>query len=261
MRKKRGGKRAAERSRRARNARESISMTLEGYRAVIAVVVVFTLISYGVHLAVESNPPLAQLLSLSRDSPWGVLTSLFLHVEAEHLLSNLEALFAVSIIFCAVIHVYPLKMRKMWSSVFAALFFVSGAGSNAVEYLILLMGRNVRSWGGSGMVYGARGVLMVAAIASVPDQVARIAGKRTASGRRSSPLTELAKRLLSAFSLVLVAFLLWGLFTDMGGFFGEGPNIDLTSHVLGFLIGMAGATGFFIRAPRQRNRSGSSRPR
>ena len=228
-----------------------LSRYLAGFRSVSIAFTLFSLLNLALFLLISLHPPLLEVLWLSVDRPWGILTSAFTHEDLGHLVSNLEGFVLAIGLFVMVSRVNPVRVRKRWSRAFLWLVFVAGFAANAVEYPLLLWGPNFNSWGASGIVYAALGVLLTASLRSFPAHVRAIAKehRRWASKRRKWRLFKFDWRFLAILPAlvcfaVIISFLLI-IFTDPGGFLGAGPGVDVWAHGVGFLFGFLGAMALF----------------
>ncbi|MEM2877937.1 MAG: rhomboid family intramembrane serine protease [Candidatus Hadarchaeales archaeon] len=212
------------------------------YLPLILLVICFSAVAIPVYAAVSAERSLAGWLWLSSERPWGVVTSVVLHVDAPHLINNMTGLLMVTVIFGGVIQIYPSPVRRRWCVAFAILATAAAFIINAVEYLVILSGYGLRTWGASGMVYGATGVLLAAALKSMPAQVTRMVRKWRSGGGKRVLTADIAERMLSGISVVLVFIFLFSIFFDPDGFFGAGPGVNLFAHEMGFLTGFLSAT-------------------
>jgi len=218
------------------NLDKMLSKRIGGYRPLLSVTVGFIAINSIIYILVSLWPSLVDLLCLSSTTPWGIVTSIILHADLNHLLNNLRVFLVVAILLWGVLYVYPPQTRRKWCTAFMLIVAASGVGANVVKYLLLTIGRGLRSWGASGIVYGGMGVLLAVAVSSLDRQIARIKRKRLIA-RKKHALGDITEKCLSLTSILVVAVMLSGIFFDAGGFFGTSAGVDVFSHEMGFLIG------------------------
>jgi membrane associated rhomboid family serine protease len=216
----------------------------------------------------QEEPGLLGWLWLSADRPWGIVTSNFANYSPEgpsytHLTGNLESFTLVAVFFVVVCLELKIQDRRRWSRVFFWLLFLSGIIGSAIEYPLLVSSGDF-SWGASGMVYGALGVLLAACIRSFPVQMRALSKehRRWARRRKKWKLFRFDRKSLhtlpNLLSLaILMAFIVL-ILTDPAGFLSVAPGVDVTAHGLGFLLGFLPAMVLLkptIRPTRKRTHS------
>lgn len=232
----------------------NFSRRFAGFRSVGIAFTIFTLLNIAVFCMILLWPPVSQeepgllgWLWLSTDRPWGIITSNFANFSPQgpsylHLVGNLEGLMTTAGFFVIVCSVLKVRDRNRWSRVFFWLVFLSGIIGSAIEYPMLVISGE-RSWGASGMVYGALGVLLAACIRSLPAQMSALAKEHRSRRRRRRKwkLFGFDRRSLrtlpSLLSLALLLAFLVLILTDPAGFLSVAPGVDVTAHGLGFLLG------------------------
>ncbi|KUO39118.1 MAG: hypothetical protein AVW05_02215 [Hadesarchaea archaeon DG-33] len=223
---------------------------LVGFKSVGLAFIIFSLVNLAIFGLVALHPPLLEGLWLSADRPWGILTSAFTHADLPHLASNLEGFTLAALLFIPVSFAYPTRVRRRWSRIFFWLVFLAGIGANVIEYPLTLVGPDFNSWGASGIVYGALGVLFAACLQSLPVHLKTLSKERRRSRRRKKwrPF-RFDRRFMKTFpALVTFSLLLsffWLIFTDPRVFLSAGPGIDVFAHGFGFLGGFGGAMVLF----------------
>lgn len=63
---------------------ERLSRRLSGFRNVGLAFTLFSLLNLALYLLVSLYPPLLEVLWLSADRPWGIVTSAFVHRDLGH---------------------------------------------------------------------------------------------------------------------------------------------------------------------------------
>jgi membrane associated rhomboid family serine protease len=224
---------------------------LVGFRNLGQAFIVFSLLNLAIFTLISLHPPLLRDLWLSDDRPWGILTSVFTHADPDHIVSNLLGFVLASGLFAVVSAVNSVEGRRRWSRVFLWLVFLSGFVANVIQYPWLLWHPDFNSWGASGIVYGAFGVLLAASLRSVPAHLHVIARehRRWTGKRRRRRLFKFDRGSLATLPglvcLAVVTSFLLSIFTNPGEFLGVGPGVNVLAHGLGFLIGFLGATALF----------------
>jgi len=152
-----------------------------------------------------------------------------------------------ALLFIPVSSAYTVRVRRRWSRIFLWLVFLAGIGANVIEYPLTLVGSDFNSWGASGIVYGALGVLFAACIRSLPAHINTLSKERRRTLRRKKKLFD--RRFLKTFPALLTFSLLfsffWLIFTDPEKFLSAGPGVDVLAHGFGFLGGFGGAMVLF----------------
>ncbi len=237
-----------------------------GFRPVGLAFALFSLLNLALFLLISLHPPLLEGLWLSTDRPWGILTSMFVHWELDHLASNLIFFTIWSALFVTVNLLSDTKARKRWSRFFLWAVFLAGIAANAIEFGAWgLTGVSYNSWGASGVVYAAMGVLLASALYNLPSNLTAL---RTAVAKRRRKSRKIQRRLkldlkfekiflVTMVSVGVVIVFLSQLVQDPGAFFSAGPGVDVLAHELGFLLGFLPAMilfhiHFFKRGTRRK---------
>lgn len=243
------------------NSKENISRHLAGFRPIGTAFTLFSLLNLAVFALIYIWPGLLEGLWLSADRPWGILISAFTHADLGHLAGNLEGFVLAAGLFVGVTAIHRPPIRRRMSRAFLWLVFISGFAANALEYpLHLAYGPGFHSWGASGVVYGALGVLLAVSLRSLPAHFRAIARehRRWAGRRRCRALFKFDRRSLRTFPdllcLAVVTTFLLMIFTDTGGFLSAGPGVDVIAHGLGFLFGFLGSMVLFQARPFGKHR-------
>ncbi|MFH1821523.1 MAG: rhomboid family intramembrane serine protease [Methanobacteriota archaeon] len=225
---------------------------LAGFRSVGIALIVFLATNILVFLVLSVRPDLVEWLRLSADRPWGIVTSAFTHVDFYHIANNVEGFILAALLFLSINLSSRRAVRRRVSRQFLLLVFVAGIGANLLEYPLALASPWDASWGASGIVYGALGIALSAAVQTIPTHVKFIAKERrrwVGKPRRWGVL-RFDRRSLRTFpsylSLSLVASILIMLVFDAGGFLNVAPNVDVFAHGVGFLLGFIGFTALHL---------------
>jgi len=117
------------------------------------VVLILSVTIYGVSLI---NPWLSDIFVASSRTPWGIITSLFTHLELQHLTSNLTALFVYFVIFVTSNILLSMEEIERRVRFFLLTIFIMAIMSNLV-WIILRPDTNTT--GASGLVFASEGVV------------------------------------------------------------------------------------------------------
>ncbi len=228
--------------------RLGIYIRLAGFRQMGIALIIFLAINFAVFISVLLCPALVEWLWLSADRPWGILTSAFTHAELSHLVSNLHGFVFAAILFIMVNMIDRRKIRRRKSKAFFIIAFFAGIGANILEYPLALASPGDYSWGASGVVYGAFGVLMASAVLTFPAHLKIISKDRWRMAKRRKSRKWLLydrkslRALSSVFSVALLISFLFLIIFDTGTFLSVGPGVDVFAHALGFFLGFLGFT-------------------
>ena len=119
------------------------------YSAVlIASVIVFVISQF--------NSNIDTILSASRATPWGIITSIFAHSSISHLALNMGSLFLFIFLFAFCNSTFPLQTKRRIENFFLVSVFVFAVISNILWIWVF----NSGSIGASGLVYAVEGVLV-----------------------------------------------------------------------------------------------------
>lgn len=130
---------------------------LRNFKAVFLVYLLVLILSMIAYASTVKLPSLSDTLLASSQTPWGVITSIFTHLESQHLIVNMVA-FLVFLILFAIINILFAQEERMRRERFLLLnIFVSAILSNLL-WIILVP--NVNATGASGLVYASEGVIL-----------------------------------------------------------------------------------------------------
>lgn len=214
---------------------------LKGYGPVLILVALFiglNLIFF--FLCTAFN--LVDVLSLSRNHPWGIFTSVFVHTDADHLLNNFYGFFAWTTLFVLFTSPFSRTRRRVYGTGLIFIVLFSSFLTNALELLIWeIRGTpSLISRGSSGLVYALLGATYSTATFRFLHELGKL-GQRLQTIRRS-PFSHSVWFAMMRGVLVIsfVAVIPLRVFFAPEEFFGVAPNVDVLGHSLGFLIGLIG---------------------
>ncbi|MEM4188386.1 MAG: rhomboid family intramembrane serine protease [Candidatus Hadarchaeum sp.] len=225
---------------------------LAGFRPILKALLIFLTLNFGVFVALSFWPPLLGWLWLSADRPWGIVTSVFSHVDLDHIASNIVGFVFAVVLFVLINLNKSEKTRRRLSSQFLLLAFVAGIAANLLQYPFFLDKLSKSSYGASGIVYGAWGIVFSCALNDLAPNIRFIAGeRRRLRGRKKKQSVfrldpSAVKFFSSVLAVSLVISLLFLVIFDIGSFLNVAPEVDVFAHGVGFLIGFVVFTCFQI---------------
>jgi hypothetical protein len=183
----------------------------------------------------------AELLSLSASTPWGIVTSIFIHANKEHLYSNVRFLGFLTLIGTFVfLGLYstvnqPLKMVKRWVWSYILTILISHLATSAIQYFQI--SSDIRFMGMSLIVFGLLGYTLASIFSLVASWI--ISWFRWKMNL-SKPYRLLWLGLLTLiFSEIftLIVFYLFGVAFFAGKVGGEVLYANVQGHLYAFIIG------------------------
>lgn len=213
---------------------------LVGFGPIVLAFAIFVLINSSMFIVTSIHPSVIDSFWLAPDRPWGIFTSSFIHANPEHLLNNMEGFTFASVLFLMVNLGSSPEDRRRSSALFLWLVFIAGFVADGIEFTVwrLVGAQNVSSFGASGMVYAAIGVMLASALCNLPKNMAGIRDILTA---RKKSDRDIRRVLAPSFAIVAFAVLFFQLVSSPDNFFSAGPGIDVFAHTLGFSIGFYSA--------------------
>ena len=171
------------------------------------------------------NQSIYNLLSDSRQTPWGVVTSIFVHSGSVHLASNVTALFTYVVLFVLVQGSLTPSDKKRRSQFLLLDIFISGILAN-ILFLLVSTGSAA---GASGVVYASEGVVTgFALFTAFPNRL-------TSEGLREHLLSKRQRsRGLPGLVIFIVLFLEATLFPRV--FLNVEPGVNAFAHFWAFEI-------------------------
>lgn len=235
-----------------KNSLNSINEFLTGFRSLVWIVV-FCLVSVVIYILLLIWPNLLNYLWLSRDHPWGILTSIFTHVELGHLIGNILVFFIGLFLFTLVSQSENIKLRNRWSWGLVMVSFLAGIGANILEYVIGLTRPIGQSWGASGVVYAVLGVITAKSLLSAPTGLHNLANMVSNRGhKKHRPISLEQKRKMGEIqsnitSIFFVIAIIGLIIISPAGFLSVAPHVDVLAHGIGFFMGFLGFWLLFVR--------------
>jgi len=177
-----------------------------------------------------SFPATICVLSDSPRTPWGIVTSLFVHESfAGHYLPNMIGLFAFAFFFARTNDSLPEARRESRQRVFIGGMFASAIAANLVWLWLSRDASGRINYGSSGLVYAALGVTLAYSLDNLAVGVLRILNRAHVPFDRSD--------LRSFLSNLFVFALLAGVaLVSPATFLSAGPGVNVLAHGLGFFF-------------------------
>ncbi|MGQ9788882.1 MAG: rhomboid family intramembrane serine protease [Candidatus Hadarchaeaceae archaeon] len=225
---------------------------LVGFHPILKALLIFLVLNSGAFIVLSSWPFLLRWLWLSADRPWGILTSAFSHVDLDHFFSNAVGFTFAAALFVLVNLNKSEKARRRVSNRFLLLVFVAGIAANLLKYPFFLVRTGKPSYGASGIVYGALGIVFSCALHDLHSNIKFIARKRRRLAGRKKRRRGFRFDIgtinffSSLFGISVVICTLFLVLFDISGFLNVAPDVDVFAHGIGFLIGLILFSGFQI---------------
>lgn len=185
------------------------------------------------YLAQLMSPGVTQLGELTRTNFWGVVTSIFIHGSPSHLETNVESLFwlALSLVILA-----EANRGLFLDSSRTFLFWLPFLSAVLSSFAFYLLVPRATSFGASGVVYAALGVVVALAFAGLVPEL-------TAVVKRQHP--DRAGRTKLEINLLLSVPFAFAAWAAPSGFLGVGTGANVFVHGLAFTIGLLSGYVYF----------------
>jgi len=218
-----------------------LEKALRGYKFIGLTVLLFfslNLVFYFLCL----DPNMKSSLSMSLAQPWGIVTSVFVHENATHLMNNLESFLSWILLFLVVTSSLNPRNRNKISKVLMITVFIGAFVVNGAEMIIwgIRGSTTIVSRGSSGLVYSVLGVVFVSALVNFQRNCLVLVQKMAEFKKRLLSLHTWKHLIRGALTLSFVIVIPAKLFISANEFFGLAPGIDVLGHAFGFLVGLIG---------------------
>jgi hypothetical protein len=170
---------------------------------------------------------LTYILSASASTPWGIVTSVFVHGGGlNHLIGNLLGLFFYFAFFVA-IRFFDINNRIIRARLFLGIIFFAGLFSNLLWMILMPQSH---SSGLSGVVYASEGIILTLSLLNA-----------LTFPKMRKPFTKENKRSFYIWSLNTLIFLsIFGsIVSDPAVFLNIAPNVNFFVHCISFYIAFA----------------------
>ena len=190
-------------------------------------------------IGLSSFPATMCLLSDSPRTPWGIVTSMFVHGSFwPHYSVNMVSLFTFALVFALTNDSIPAMERRSRQMVFIFGMFLSGALANVVFLWTKGFG-----YGASGLVYAAWGITSVFCLFNV------LLGDRQSQDvvpyHSDSPNLRRARNNRLA-NFVVFVVLIGTVFLSPTFFLAAGPGVNVLVHGLSFLFAFMGTAVWYL---------------
>ncbi len=184
-------------------------------------------------------PILSQLLAASRSTPWGVVTSIFIHASFLHLGENIIALSVYFFLFTTTNFRLQGNERRFRAFFLSWNIFLSAILAD-VLYIVL---SPVPSLGASGVAYAFEAVMLGFALANLMPFGAN--AREVKQHYRQN-----RKRVVYNF-LVFAAFFIW-LLVSPSQFVSAAPGINIFAHGIAFILSLISTLLYVLVPPFKR---------
>lgn len=234
------------------------------FRVIILVCLFILILSILAYFAEHIFPGFNQFFLLSSGTPWGIVTSLFIHIETQHLTENIGSLFLFLFYFIStnLCH-YETKVRRR--AFFASLLIFSSAIFS--NLLWILLRPDVSAIGASGLIYALNGATLGFALSNISEvlKMSDIFDAEDIETLLKSKSKEVKRKFLRMFRYtfwlinmgVLMYFLIF-LFSSPQQFLNVNPGVNSFVHALSFYISFVFAFVFAMLYARKSRSIGSS---
>jgi membrane associated rhomboid family serine protease len=197
------------------------------YKRIFLVYFVVLILSITISISTQAFPRLESVLSASRETPWGVITSLFSHSSIPHIALNMGSLLLFFLLFAFCNSTFLSDEKKKIEKYLLFSIFLIAIISN-IAWVVLTSNLTV---GASGLVYAVQGSL---------------AGFALINGLQLFPLSRLKFQSLATLSIIIVNILVFTvsflqILLDTGGFLSVGQGVNIIAHGLSFILGLFGS--------------------
>jgi membrane associated rhomboid family serine protease len=171
-------------------------------------------------------PNLENTLSVSRSTPWGIITAIFTHSNLSHLTNNLALLFFFMFFFALCSSTFNLQSKRKIETFFLVSIFVFAVLANILG-IVLTPNRSI---GASGLVYAVEGSLASFSLYN-GLQLLNFSRFKTQS---------ISTKYIVFLNILACLSVLIQIVQSPAIFLNVGQNINSTAHASSFLL------GFFI---------------
>jgi membrane associated rhomboid family serine protease len=225
---------------------------LTGFGFLSWALVAFFVVNITVFAMVSAYPPLRDPLLLTPSQPSGIVTAQFTHRDINHLVSNLAGFAILGLFFVGVNISADFETRRRLSKIFGFGSIIGGIAASAIQFSFWNVSAvsGIKACGASGVVYGAAGVLLVAALYNLPRCISQVRSAwRERLGTASANIFYAA-----AFSMCVAALFTYQPIFETGSFFYMSEETVWSCHALGFLLGSLVSVLLFTAIHFSKNR-------
>jgi membrane associated rhomboid family serine protease len=191
----------------------------------IFLIYISVLLTSGIVYAVSQvYPNINSMLSASRSTPWGIITSIFAHSDLSHLAFNMGSLFLLMLLFTFCNSTFHFNSKKRIEMFFLVSIFMFAIISN----ILWIVFRPDSSIGASGLVYAVEGILVGFSFAN-GIQVCNFSKFKN----QRIPTALIVLTNIAVFAVLFAQILL-----NPNIFLSVGQGINLIAHGVSFLLGL-----------------------
>ena len=196
------------------------------FRILFLAFLVILSLSSVVHILSQSFPFMLELLATSPQTPWGVVTSIFSHLNDGHLLANMAGLLS-AFAFFFMSNVFLSKEERNHRIRF--ILVVSFSSAILCNVLFVVITPQYSSTGASGLVYGSEGIVTGLSLLNSFN----IFDLRRYDEKRMNPLFFVYLYNAGIFLLFIV-----GIILNPALFLGVGQNVNVFTHGVSFVLSL-----------------------
>jgi membrane associated rhomboid family serine protease len=194
------------------------------FKRVFLVYLLILIISVIIFSLSQSYPNIEKILSASRLTPWGIITSIFVHSSFSHLVLNMGSLFAFIFLFALCNSIFDFKVKRKIENFFLVSVFVFAVVSNILWIAFSLGG----SIGASGLVYAVEGYLIGFSLGTSLKVL----------NYSKFKIQSLSTKYVILINIIISIFVIIQIFLDTQSFLGVGQGINIFEHGVSFLLGL-----------------------
>jgi len=218
------GERVNESNSRPRVSIKVFSKIVYDFRRVLSACVFVSVFSIALYTSFSIYPPTNSLLAVSRTTPWGVVTSIFVHSSAVHLAYNMVGLFVYALLFAVCNSSLTSETKNRIQSFFLFCVFGSAIASNVLWVFLTPQ----PSLGASGVVYAVQGVLLGFSLMNGLSIL----------NREKFRAQEKSTKLMVLFNLLVLVLLLSQIFLSPELFLGVAVGVNVLAHGFSFYLSL-----------------------
>jgi membrane associated rhomboid family serine protease len=217
---------------------------LAGFGFIGVTLSAFVLLNIIIFVTVSVNSGLRDVLVLSPERPYSIVTAVFTHRDFAHLIGNLTFFAFLSVFFMGVNASAGVELRRRLSMVFCLGSFIAGIAAVAVQFYVWRSAAafDITACGSSGVIYAGTGILLASALCGLPGRLARLRfiecdqfGVGSSGIFYAVPFSVCAATLFTCMSIF-----------ETNSFFYVSQETAWLCHELGFLLGLFTSALFFI---------------
>jgi membrane associated rhomboid family serine protease len=195
------------------------------FKGILLWYLVILLVSSSVFITSLAFPQVSTALAASRNTFWGVFTSIFVHNSWQHLLLNMVGLFLFVIFFTSANSTLSTRSKKE----FQIFFLISALGLAVVSNFLWIAFNTGSSVGASGLVYGVMGIVTSSCILNGLQ----------ALGRKHLRKQSTQTMGIVLMNIVLGISLVFEVFQNPQVFLNISEGVNIIVHGVSFVLGLS----------------------